>query len=358
MERPKPNSRRSGLALAGFIAAGAALVGCASPDIDYTARIPAGADVVAEYRSVAIDRFSGPESSFFESAFSRMVSDAELDGLPWFEVTTSYDRPEAVFRGYTDIDWIDEEHERNIVSQCVEWDGPFDCETRADFVEHCVRFTVSVTSTPELIDLGTGRTVWRDSYSGDADDRTCEILGRVDKVGDSGPAHGSRNRHGWSGGYGRYYGGYVIDELVREALAETLSAIRRDIAPYNSTATARLIDKAVDPEVRADPRFEYAVKAVKDDRFDEGCAVFAELANAYPSAPDVKFNMGACAEANGDYGGAQALYAEAVQSGVAMPDIVAQALKRINSRRAGEREIESMIEGPSEPQPSPEASGS
>lgn len=326
----------------GAVAAAAA---CASPGLDYQARIPAGDPVVSQYRAVAVDLFRGPEGGWYASAFESMLASARFDGQPWFTLVTSYDRPEGVYRGRTAISWLDERHERNIVRRCVEWDGLFDCETRADVVEHCVNYEVEVEAEPELIDLATGRPVWAARYSGRASDRVCEDLGRVEDVGERGPRHGETRRHAWhSYGFGGdVWGGYIVDELVREALSDTLSAVRADVAPQNITARARLITEAIDPEVRADPRFGFAVRAARDGQYQAACEIWSALALEYPDAPAVKFNLGACAEAAGDYARAQALYGEVSQMPVTLPEWALDALSQINRRRAGETEIDRLL---------------
>ena len=333
--------------------AGLALAGCATPGIDYTARIPAGSLEAASYRSVAVERFNGPAGSWFASQFQEMLSSATLDGARWFNAAYPGEFPEGVYEGVIEVDWIDEYHERVIDRQCVEWDGIFDCERRADVVKHCVTFEVEVTVSPALFDARTGEIVWSDSYRGDAYDRDCETLGEVGTFRDGRwPVDGYRDRHRWGGlGYG-YYGGYVVDELIREAAADTLPAIRRDIAPYNRRAKAKLMTEAVDPVVAGDARFKLAMEAAKKDNFLTACTLFEELAADNPGAPAVTFNLAACTEASGDFEAAQLLYAEVAQSGVELPSVMEDALKRIGRRRAGEQELEWLAgepEGSEEP---------
>ena len=335
-----------------LIAMTVSVAACSTPNLEYSARVPAGSSVVAEYNTVAVDRFRGPEGGWYTGVFERMVEDARFDGAPWFQMASSYDYPEAVFRGSVDIDWLDEDHERNIVSRCVEWDGLFDCETRRDVVEHCVRYEVHLSAEPELYDPATGRVVWRGRYPGSASDRDCRDVGYADEVG-SGPWDFGYQRHHWSpfdiGGFGGYgFGGfsydrYLVDELIREALIDTLRPIRADIAPRNVRAKARLIDEAVSLEVRADPRFNMALKAAEDDDVAGSCALWKEMAAEFPDAPAVKFNTGACMEATGNYAEAHRIYAEVAAMPIELPRLVQQALNQIQERRWGEAELERLI---------------
>ena len=328
-------------------AAGLALLGaCTTPAIDYTARIPAGSLEAASYRNVAVNGFRGAEGDWFAAAFEDMLSAAVLDGEAWFQVARYGGVPEGVYEGTVEVDWIEEEHSREIDRQCVEWDGPFDCERRADVVKHCIELDVEVSVSPALFDLETGELIWTDTYSGDASDRDCETLGEVGTFRDGRwPRDGYRDTHRY-GGYGsRWSRRFGIDELVREAAGEMLSDIRTDIAPYNRRSKARLMTEAVDPVVRGDARFALAVEAAKNDNFLTACTMFGELAAENPTAPAAKFNLGACAEAEGDFETAQLLYAEVAQMGQALPDVVQDALKRTNTRRAGEFEIDGLVGG-------------
>ena len=331
---------------------------CATPNLEYTARVPAGAPEVSEYPTVAVDRFRGPEGYWYADAFERMVSDARFDGDAWFYLATSYAYPDAVFRGDIDILWLDERHERHVVSRCVEWDGLFDCERRRDVVEHCVYYDVQVSAVPELVDQQTGRVVWRERYPASASDAVCRDVGFVEDV-HHGPWERGSHRYPWnSHGYGfggDVYGNYVVDNLVREALEDTLAPIRRDIAPMNVRARARLIHEALDPVVAADPRLEQALEAARDDNVSGSCALWSALAADYPDAPGVKFNTGACLEAAGDYDGAQAVYAEVGRMPVELPDLVSSALRQIEARRMGEAELDRLLGTPTLPVPVPES---
>ena len=339
----RPADRRAATAIA--MLSGLLAAACATPGIDYTARVAAGSPEAAQFRNVAVDDFYGPEGSWYAGNFEQMVAAATFDGAQWFAVSAApYGRPDAVYGGTTDVDWIDEYHERRVSQKCVEWDGLFDCERRADVVEHCVTYAVTVTARPQLVDLAAGRIVWSASYSGDAEATRCEDIGEVgsdaeQRGGGYGYNHGDRRRHGRND---RLYGDYVIDGLVRDALAETLPAIRSDIAPYNTRAKARLITEAIDPEVRADPRFGFAVDAARNDNPVSACEIFADLARDYPQAPAIVFNMGACAEAAGDFETAQLLYAQVSQMPIELPDTVRDALRTISQRRTEENIIRQL----------------
>ena len=298
------------------------LAACASPSLSYTAREPAEYPHVAEYRDVAVGRFGGPEGGWFADAFERMLMSAEVDGGPWFFVSrAAYPGSEATgyYSGTITVNHIDERLYDQENENCVEWDGVFDCETRAVVIETCIETSVSVSVYPELIDRDTGQLVYSQHYSGTSSDTECE-----DK-----------------GGYQRIY----VDEaaLIREALSDTLSDIRRDIAPRNAHVTVRLAEEAVDPVVRADPMFAHAVEAASDNPH-QACLLWEELYNQYKDAPAVLHNLAACSEAAGDFSAAQTLYIKAHEQAskgdYPVPEkassLFQRSLERISNRRSAE----------------------
>lgn len=316
----------------------AGLVACATPGIDYTARLPAGAPAAAEYRDVTVGGFSGPAGGWFSSEFEEMLYNATLDGLPWFYVNAGRAQPgvlSGLYSGYISVDDVIENVYEETVRKCVEWDGPFDCETRADVLQTCVDTEVVVSVYPELIDRKTGEIVFAGRYSGSASDSDC-----VDA-------------HDYSPRYGRYHD----DDLIREALEETLPQIRNDVAPRNGRVRATLVADAMDPVARADPRFEQAVEGAKSGDVLNACAIWDVLAEEYPASPGVIHNQGACAEARGDYSAAQQLYAKA--SELAIPyaggesddavNRINDSLARISSRRSDEVWLDLTDGGEPEP---------
>ncbi|MEM8616610.1 MAG: hypothetical protein AAGF20_06710, partial [Pseudomonadota bacterium] len=249
-----------------------ALSACATPGIDYQAKIMASSVEAAETRNVAVERFSGPAGGWYAARFEAMLANTTFDGAPWFSLAAygqGIDAPAGTYTGDVEIlsyDWFERE---NIVKKCVEWDGLFDCETRAEVLEICLEEEVRVRVTPRLFDADTGQLIFSGSYEGDAGQESCRDVGILidgklakgkrgkGKRGQRGPRHG--------GGLFGFAGAVPPAGLVREALSETLRPIRNDIAPRNAKVRANFITKPLDPMAAADPRFEQAVKAARRD---------------------------------------------------------------------------------------------
>ena len=317
---------------------------CATPGIDYQTRLMARHPDAAAHRDVIVDYFSGPMGGWYTERFEAMLANATLDGRPWFRFADyAVDVPAdavGIYTGYVDvIDYRVHEYTRT-VSKCVEWDGLFDCETRADVEEFCIEESVDVIVHPRLINRETGAVLYEATHSGDASREDCH---------DDHYHYGSYAHHG-------PFGFDAPADLIRSALSETLHPIRLDIAPRNATVRAEFVTEALDPMVRVDPAFQQGVDAVKRDPFTS-CSVWLAMSQEYPTAPAVIHNMGACAEASSDFLTAQSHYARAAElsAQVGATDKLMRpylaSLQRLSGQRLG---LEQIKQATGEARPVPE----
>lgn len=345
---------------AGTFALAMATTACSTPGISYEARLPAGHVEASSYRTVGVEGFRGPQGGWFAAQFEQMLAGATLDGRPWFTVSAYGAGPHAAggYSGFVSIDDVDVHDWTRVERKCVEWDGLFDCETRADVEQYCEEIEIDVSATIRLSDRQSGRLVLVESYHGDASEQECWDIGIV------GRAHHRKRRHQglWRDHvYGTGWRGGATPELVREALSETLADIRRDIAPRNIREKAPLLAEAIEAEAGADLRFREGVEAAQAGDFVASCALWEALLADYPSAPGVRHNAGACAEAAGEYARAQTLYGEAMAAMDVYPNAqtgmerIKGALARISSRRSGEALLENLTgEAARVPVPAPD----
>ncbi|MGB3625050.1 MAG: hypothetical protein WA989_04460 [Henriciella sp.] len=337
---------RTAIALTGL----ATLAACSTPGIDYAATIVPPHTAAVETRTVDVGRFSGPAGNWYADRFEAMLASATLDGAPWFSIARYSDgyvpdgQRAGIYEGITNIESYEAEEYTRTVNKCVEWDGLFDCEHRHEVEEICLREEVDVSVTPRLVEYGTGRVLFSETYYGSSSHESCDEAywhGR----------RGKRHHGGWS--YGMIGGVEPPFDMVRDALSDTVYKVRNDIAPRNSTMRATFVDEAVDPAVRADPRFEQAVKAGRDEPY-LSCAVWKDLKLEYPNAPAVTHNLGACYESAGDFLGAHSLYAEAASQSAAMSGTgtpmkdFSQALARMSSYRTGQELLDRLMRDESE----------
>ena len=312
----------------------AGLTACATPGIDYSARLVPPNTAAVETRTVDVGRFDGPGGNWYAGEFEEMVASAMFDGQPWFRIARYSDgyvpdgQRAGIYEGSIDIESYEAEEYTETVTDCVEWDGPFDCERRAEVERVCLREDVDVAVTPRLIEYGTGRMVFQNTYYGSASTESCEET----------YIYGRRGRRGSWGWYGLSAGMEPPRSLVQEALAYTLGDIRNDIAPRNAVMRATFVEEAMDPIVAADPRFEQALKAARQSP-GASCATWQSLSDQYPDAPAVTHNLGACYESGGNFDGAHTLYARAAEqasaSGLKMDRQFTASLARLSAYRNG-----------------------
>ena len=131
-------------------------------------------------------------------------------------------------------------------------------------------------------------------------------------------------------------GGAGVGVAVPAAVAQ----FRFDIAPYIATFRAEIVTRPLVGVEAGDARFAAAVQATKRGEFTGACAQWAELAEAYPKAPGIQHNAGACAEARGDIATAHSQYAHAAELAKQIPLLkdkdakpIFDALTRVNQGR-------------------------
>jgi len=322
-----------------------ALSACVTPGIDYTAEVAPGNPAAATYRSVAVDGFRGPLGDWYSGEFEAMLQSAAFNGAPWFQVGlfASQSNVTGVYGGALDVGYPYVSERYYTDSQCVkreEVDGKKKCVKKVDVEFVCLNYSVDVSVRPRLIDKANGTIIHQAEYLGSDSEEECFETGYVQYRIRRGPDDPGRGKYRFAyEDYGRpgysLGGDYIIDRITASALRQTLWQARRDIAPYNQDVRATIVTEAQNFEVRADPRFEAAVTAIRNSDPGTACGLFTDLAAQYTGAPAVLHNLGACAEALGDKDRAQTLYAEAAAGsralGVEPTDRMLRALQRISS---------------------------
>ncbi len=325
------------VALAGLIAFAA----CQAPGYDYTARLAPEQVKAADYRDIEIGRFTGPAYAVASAEFGLMIDETVLDGRPWFEVGSK--GPQGFYDGDIRVVKFEGERRFELERRCVEYDGPLDCERRAMVERACDTDIVTVEIALTLTDARSGRRVFTDQRDGEARREDCHDLREVP---DDGRSEGSFGETIFT----RFESWEAPDELMEEAAVLAVRKFRSVIAPYNQTVRAKIIQVGITPEEANDSRFATAVIATRDGDFLAACAQWDALGRAWPKAPAVLHNLGACDEARGDLTSAQARYAEAAALITPMPGLkdkdrklFFEALARVSGRRADETVIANVI---------------
>jgi tetratricopeptide (TPR) repeat protein len=129
------------------------------------------------------------------------------------------------------------------------------------------------------------------------------------------------------------------DALIVGAVDRILGEIRQDVAPYNAVlrATVKEDSKGLPEGVAKD--FDAAVKAAGKGDMSEACRLWGEVDRTNPNHAWTVYDLGVCAESNGNYAGAVALY-ERARSLSPKPDRdVAESIERARTLLAAHQEL-------------------
>ncbi len=314
------------VALTGLLAA------CQTPGYDYAGRAAPNFPEALNYTDVVVGRFHGPGGDLAEREFEDLIRAAELEGRPWF-VVLDPDRPQGIYQGRVDV--VDHRGEVSRVRErrCIDYAGPFNCKREGIVERRCVKDIVEVAVRADLTDHATGRPVFSSTRGGVTETETCfdvaEYPDTDQTLGQYGPIE-----------YETYRPQMAPFEMIAQAVIEAVPQFRTDIAPYTASFRAEIVTRPLVGEEAGDARFAAAVKATKQGNFMGACAQWQELAAAYPTAPGIQHNQGACVEARGDLAGAHSQYARAAELARAIPLLqdkdakpIFNALTRINRGR-------------------------
>jgi hypothetical protein len=331
------------------------LAACVAPGFDYTARIAPGNPEAATYRTVAVDRFRGPLGDWYAEEFEQMLQSATFEGDAWFQVAlfSQQSNVAGAYYGTVEIGGPSVSEHYSDYSVCVEKDKETNKCLKKKLIEQvCLQYSVAVRATPLLVDAATEEIIHQADYTASDSEQECFETGHVEYRIRRGPNDPGRGKYRFAyEGYNqpgrRPDAGYIIDRITASALRDTIWQARRDIAPYNREARARILTKAERADVGGDPRFSDAIASVRSGRYSDACTLFRALDADYPQAPTVLHNLGACSEAAGQAVAAQEYYAQAVgsarQMGAEPARRVLQALDRISDRRSDEVLLNSIM---------------
>ena len=301
-----------------------ALCGC-STTVQVAARFPANNPDAALLRKVAVADFDGREGGHFANALGKMLASAEFDGRRYFTVynggegvspdgALSFGRAigaEGVFYGRMQSVHFDEFPWEEREKRCVEKDRDGKCVRKEMFVRPCVRRTFAMEVVPMLVEVKSGRIVYQTQRSAGSETSWCR--GDIQPISD--------------------------DDMIDGAINTILTGIRPDIAPYNTILRATVIE-IKDGLSEADAKlFDSAVAAAGMGDLSTACHTWDGLAQSNPGHPWTIYNIGVCAEANGDFPGALAHYEKARGLAVKSNNDVTESIARVNNLIAAQKEL-------------------
>ncbi len=284
---------------AATIAVAAILAGCATT-VQVSARFPARNPSAAELRKIAVSDFEGPDGANFASALEATLASAQFDGAQYFTMVDSGHRggraearaaaaygrsvgAQGVFFGQVETENMHNEGFQGLQSQCALNDANGNCKKYALVQVPCVKRVLEMAVIPTLVNVSNAQVVYSSRKGATSDASWCQ--------GENPPLSD--------------------DQMVAAARNTILNDIRLDVAPYNATLRATLKESNDGLPEDAAKQFDAAVASAKKNDMGEACRVWGEVDKISPNHPWTVYDLGVCAESNGNYASALTLYQRA-----------------------------------------------
>lgn len=205
------------------------------------------------------------------------------------------------------------------VQRCVYQDRDGKCQQYRSQSVNCIKRTATFQFAPKLIAVETAATPYAGRPLGQAEGSGCLGSGQPVASGDS---------------------------LLAQARQAALEEFRRDVTPYTTDVAVRLLsDKDGITSDIASKKLSSGIEFAKKRRMDRACQLWAEGIEPSPDSIALLYNLGVCAEVQGDFEEAKRRYYEADQRLTSPNEAVTSALERIESRIKGE----AVADGSSKP---------
>lgn len=239
--------------------------------------------------SLGIDRFNGRDGRQLEMAIERALSQPDVDGRPHFDLIAAFGGgrgPDGVLSG-TVTSGVEDNRYREKRKRCVEREGGKDsgkCLREAEVEVDCTRRVVNVTADLRLTRASDGRIVYSAAKPRRDETSWCR--------GDS-PSR-------------------TEEETVRSLILDIAGSVRRDIAPVVETYSIRFRESTKGLPKELNRPFKDIVKLTQRN-LPVACASWATMSAQALDHPSITFDLGLCAEAEGEYRRALDLYRRAAQ---------------------------------------------
>ena len=280
-------------------------VPAAAETLTITGSDPAGANVNDLLR-LSVERFEGEDGAAFAQQLEAELGNAQFGGRPYYRIIApeSGAPTDGLVTGTTRAG-VDEMPVTEKRKRCVE-DDPADkkkCLKEIDVDIRCRRRTITVATTARLVAIADGSI------------RYTRPLNARDQLTYCPDRTASRS----------------VDDYIAATRRDHVNAIRGDLAPRSYSLDVRVDESTKGLEKPAQAAFKNAIRLTKTDQ-NGACAAWTALTRDAEPTAALAFNLGLCAEMQGDFTAATDWYGEAQRQGSrssAIPD----GLARIDRNR-------------------------
>lgn len=276
---------------------------------------PAENDRAAELQSIGIRQFGGMDGPALSIKVADALRDAVIEGEPYFRVAPArvMRDADAVLSGAVTTDVDVRRSTAKEVNKCVKRDDKNKCIERRKERIPCEQMTVSVRPTLRLESFDGG-LIHTDDQS---------VVRQVRYCADQNEPS--------------------AEPMVDEALNEIAGRLRYSLAPQQRVDDIRVLESRSGMAKGPGRSFRDAIRMTKRDE-GVACEAFASLEPTIGEHVSLLFNIGLCAEAQGDFDSASDYYRRAIQADPSKSH-PGEGLERIRQRMQAEQQLEIHYSG-------------
>lgn len=328
--------------------------GCA-PKVKVSMLQPAQYHQASITKRIAVLPFGGSYGNDFTSELEGLLGDIFIDGEQYFTLVdrTAIDQTmgelqlslsgaidektaakvgelvgaQGIYTGRVTLSSCTDSPFKRQRSECVKREIKYDkkgnayegaCIRWRRYSVPCTKRVANFSCSPKLIDVATGRIIYSRNLSGSATASACEDIKPI-------PAEA---------------------ELLRKAREIVKAQLRNDIAPSRVTKSVKLMNsKAGITSDEAKDKLKRGLAYAGNQRLDAACVLWEEASLLSPDAPSLLFNLGVCAESQGDYVRAMELYKKADKLIGKPDDSITAALKRTTTAISNQEKLVEQLKG-------------
>lgn len=327
-----------------LLVCGVFLTACAAPKVAITTLEPGSSTEAARLKTIAVVPFNGPGGATIAAEVEAMLAGIRLGDKQYFQVVSRSDldkvfselklsisgdfHPEdvvqvgmltgarGIYTGQVTTRSVTDSRYQIERRVCSTTDAKGKCTGWSNKQIPCIRRTALLDVTPRLIEVQSGRVVFSELYREQVEEKGCKD--------DSKPLS-------------------APEELLRKAQQQVIERMRRDIAPYYRTSQVRLMETTEGLQETHQQAFKNALEFAKAKRFDRACGIWQQIRDRGVETAALQYNLGVCAEADGDLESALTLITRA-DNLLSKPDeVVAESLQRVQEGRAKREKTRQQI---------------
>jgi len=331
----------------------AILTACSPPRVRTTTLVPSDYHDAARLKHLAVATVDGRGGQTFADDVEAALAEVEAGGRQYFTLFDRKRLDRILYEQDLETEWLDEPETAAQVGRiagvtgvvggrvtrsvsdtpyrekhtvCLEYEAPPQhakksegkCIRSEQRPVSCTKRELILTFTPKIIDVASARIVYTRTLRAVKTDTVCRDSDR--------PLTSEAALYG-------------------QARESVLADFTRDIAPHYETFVFNLMDEDDGlGNAEAAKQFEAGLDFAAKNRLDRACELWQAAAPLAPDAPALQYNLGVCAEIDGDLTKAKALYQQADRLLMEPHDDISRALRRINSALANQRQLDEQME--------------